>query len=57
MTGSVVVIGAINVDLVVFGAPLPSPGQTITGGVFAQHQGARAATRRWRRARSAATAS
>ena len=39
MTGSVVVIGAINVDLVVSGAPLPVPGQTVTGGVFAQHQG------------------
>lgn len=39
MTGSVVVIGAINVDLVVSGAALPSPGQTVTGGVFAQHHG------------------
>jgi len=39
VTGSVVVIGAINVDLVVSGAPLPSPGQTVTGGVFAQHHG------------------
>ena len=39
MTGSVVVIGAINVDLVVSGAPLPVPGQTVTGGVFAQHHG------------------
>jgi ribokinase len=39
MTGSVVVIGAINVDLVVSGAPLPEPGQTVTGGVFAEHQG------------------
>jgi ribokinase len=39
MTGSVVVIGAINVDLVVSGAPLPSPGQTVTGGAFAQHHG------------------
>jgi ribokinase len=39
MTGSVVVIGAINVDLVVSGAPLPAPGQTVTGGVFAQHHG------------------
>jgi ribokinase len=39
VTGSVVVIGAINVDLVVSGAPLPAPGQTVTGGVFAQHQG------------------
>jgi ribokinase len=39
VTGSVVVIGAINVDLVVSGAPLPAPGETVTGGVFAQHQG------------------
>jgi ribokinase len=39
VTGSVVVIGAINVDLVVSGAPLPSPGQTVTGGAFAQHHG------------------
>jgi ribokinase len=39
VTGSVVVIGAINVDLVVSGAPLPAPGQTVTGGVFAQHHG------------------
>ena len=39
MTGSVVVIGAINVDLVVSEAPLPAPGQTVTGGVFAQHHG------------------
>jgi ribokinase len=39
MTGSVVVIGAINVDLVVTGAPLPAPGQTVTGGKFAQHHG------------------
>ena len=39
MTGSVVVIGAINVDLVVSGAPLPAPGQTVSGGVFAQHHG------------------
>ena len=39
MTGSVVVIGAINVDLVVSGAPLPAPGQTVTGGVFARHHG------------------
>ena len=39
MTGSVVVVGAINVDLVVSGAPLPAPGETVTGGVFAQHHG------------------
>jgi ribokinase len=39
VTGSVVVIGAINVDLVVSGASLPAPGETVTGGVFAQHHG------------------
>jgi ribokinase len=35
----IAVLGAINVDLVVSGAPLPGPGQTVTGGVFAQHHG------------------
>ena len=35
----VVVLGAINVDLVVSGAPLPVAGQTVSGGTFAQHQG------------------
>ena len=29
----VAVLGAINVDVVVSGAPLPGPGQTVTGGV------------------------
>jgi ribokinase len=36
---NVAVLGAINVDVVVSGAPLPGPGQTVTGGVFAQHHG------------------
>lgn len=35
----VAVLGAINVDLVVSGAPLPGPGETVTGGTFAQHHG------------------
>jgi ribokinase len=33
------VIGAINVDLVVSGASLPQPGETVVGGTFSQHQG------------------
>ncbi len=33
------VVGAINVDLVVSGAPLPGPGETVVGGTFAQHHG------------------
>jgi ribokinase len=35
----VAVLGAINVDLVVSGVPLPKSGETVTGGTFAQHQG------------------
>ncbi len=35
----VVVFGAINVDMVVSGAPLPGPGETVVGGAFAMHQG------------------
>ncbi len=33
------VLGAINVDLVAAGAPLPGPGQTVTGATYSQHQG------------------
>ncbi|MDH4111767.1 MAG: ribokinase [Actinomycetota bacterium] len=33
------VIGAINVDLVVSGARLPTAGETVVGGRFSQHQG------------------
>ena len=33
------VIGAINVDLVVSGAPLPRPGETVGDGTFARHHG------------------
>ena len=35
----VVVIGAVNVDMVIAGAPLPRPGESIVGGTFAVHQG------------------
>jgi ribokinase len=37
--GTLLVLGAINVDLVVSGAPLPKPGETITDGEFAHHHG------------------
>ncbi len=36
---AVVVLGAINVDMVVSGATLPAPGETVVGGTFALHQG------------------
>jgi ribokinase len=34
-----VVLGAVNVDLVVRGVPLPRPGETVLGGSFERHQG------------------
>jgi ribokinase len=37
--GTLAVLGAINVDLVVRGARLPAPGETVVGGVFSQHHG------------------
>ena len=36
---AVVVLGAINVDMVVSGATLPAPGETVVGGTFALHHG------------------
>jgi ribokinase len=36
---SLVVLGAMNVDLVVRGATLPAPGETVVGGVFGRHHG------------------
>ena len=37
--GGLVVMGAINVDLVVSGAALPQPGETVTDGEFSRHHG------------------
>ncbi len=39
MSGRVIVVGSVNVDLVVRAEHLPSPGETVTGGVFEQHHG------------------
>jgi ribokinase len=39
MSGRVIVVGSVNVDLVVRSARLPAPGETITGGTFEQHPG------------------
>ena len=38
-TGGLVVMGAINVDLVVSGATLPREGETVTDGEFSRHHG------------------
>ena len=39
MTPRVVVVGSVNVDLVATVDHLPGPGETVTGGRFAQHHG------------------
>ena len=39
MTGRVIVVGSINIDLVVTGEKLPAPGETVIGGRFGQHHG------------------
>lgn len=39
MSGRVIVVGSVNVDLVVRGLRLPAPGETVTGGTFDQHDG------------------
>ena len=39
MAGRVIVVGSVNVDLVVSGERLPTPGETVSGGRFARHHG------------------
>ena len=39
MSGRIVVVGSVNVDLVVRGERLPGRGETVTGGIFEQHHG------------------
>jgi ribokinase len=39
MSGRVVVVGSVNVDLVVRGERLPGPGETVGGGTFERHHG------------------
>ncbi len=39
MTGRVIVVGSVNIDLVVSGERLPAPGETVTGGRFARFHG------------------
>jgi ribokinase len=50
---SLAVLGAINVDLVVSGAPLPRPGETVTGGTFSRHDGGKGGNQAVAAARSA----
>ncbi len=39
MSGRVIVVGSVNVDLVVRADRLPAPGETVTGGTFERHHG------------------
>ena len=39
MSGRVIVVGSVNVDLVVRGERLPEPGETVIGGTFARFHG------------------
>jgi ribokinase len=39
VSGRVIVVGSINVDLVVVAPRLPHAGETVTGGTFARHHG------------------
>jgi ribokinase len=39
MSGRVIVVGSVNVDLVIRGERLPAPGETVTGGTFERHAG------------------
>jgi ribokinase len=43
MSGRVIVVGSVNVDLVVRSPRLPGPGETTTGGTFEQHHGGKGA--------------
>jgi ribokinase len=39
MTGRVIVVGSVNIDLVITVRSLPAPGETVIGGRFTQHHG------------------
>jgi ribokinase len=39
MTGRVIVVGSVNIDLVATVESLPAPGETVTGGRFGRHHG------------------
>ena len=57
MTGRVIVVGSVNIDLVVTGRTLPAPGETVIGGRFAQHHGGKGGNQAVAAARLGATTS
>src|SRR5690242_13926262 len=54
IAGEVLVVGSSNVDLVIRAAQLPAPGQSVSGGVFAQYQGGKGANQAVAAARNGA---
>jgi ribokinase len=54
-SGSVLVVGSVNVDLVVTADRLPAPDETVTGGAFARHGGGKGANQAVAAARAGAT--
>jgi ribokinase len=57
MSGRVIVVGSVNVDLVVATERLPGPGETVIGGRFAQHHGGKGGNQAVAAARLGATTS
>ena len=57
MSGRVIVVGSVNIDLVVTGRRLPAPGETVIGGRFAQHHGGKGGNQAVAAARLGATTS
>ena len=55
MSGRVIVVGSVNVDLVVTTERLPGPGETVIGGRYAQHYGGKGGNQAVAAARLAAT--
>jgi ribokinase len=55
MSGRVIVVGSVNVDLVAHGPRLPSPGETVTGAEFSRHHGGKGANQAVAAARLGAT--
>ena len=55
MSGRVIVVGSVNVDLVVTTEWLPGPGETVIGGRFARHHGGKGGNQAVAAARLGAT--
>src|SRR6188474_2365843 len=43
MSGRVIVVGSVNVDLVARAERLPAPGETVTGAAYSEHDGGKGA--------------